>query len=180
MQNLTLEQWQYPIGRFTAQAQYNKETIAKGIAQIKKLPTALREAVAGWNDAQLNTPYREGGWTVRQLIHHLADSHSNSHIRFRLALTEENPTIKPYEEALWATLPDAKEAPVEWSLQILEGLHLRWGVLLDSLSADDLQRGFFHPQAKKTILLAEAIMLYAWHSEHHLTHITRLKTFKNW
>jgi len=123
------------------------------------------------SEVQLDTAYRPGGWTVRQVVHHCADSHMNSFIRFKLALTEENPTIKPYHEDKWAEMADAKNLPIEPSLKILEGLHDRWAILIKSLSDQDLQKTFYHPANQKTITLATTIALYAWHSRHHLEHV---------
>ena len=139
----------------------------------------MRNAVAGLNDGQLDTPYREGGWTLRQVVHHVADSHMNSYIRFRLALTEDEPTIKPYDEAVWANLIDAKTAPVAPSLSLLEGLHHRWAVLLRSLSETDVQRKFVHPELG-TLTVDQYISLYAWHGKHHAAHITSLRERKAW
>jgi uncharacterized damage-inducible protein DinB len=139
----------------------------------------MREAVAGLSDAQLDTPYREAGWTVRQLVHHLADSHAQMAGRFRMALTEESPTIKPYDEKAWAELADCRTLPVEPSLAILEGTHLRLVVLLRSLAAADWLRGFTHPE-RGTMTLGQALALYDWHSRHHVAHITELRRRMGW
>lgn len=143
------------------------------------MPENLRAAVEGLSAAQLDTPYRDGGWTVRQLVHHLADSHMNSYVRFRLALTEDWPTIKPYDEKLWAQLSDASTAPVETSLELLTALHERWVLLLRSLTAEQWQRGYVHPDNSRQTL-AEAAALYAWHSRHHVAHITELRKRSGW
>src|SRR5690349_4168525 len=141
----------YPIGRFDSSRELEAADVAVAIDAIAAAPARLREAVAGLDDAQLDTPYRPGGWTVRQLVHHVADSHLNAYVRFRLALTEDGPTIKPYLEALWAELPDARQAPVEVSLALLDALHARWVMLLRTLSATDLERTFVHPEHGRTM-----------------------------
>jgi uncharacterized damage-inducible protein DinB len=139
----------------------------------------LRSAVADLNEDQLATPYRPGGWNVRQVVHHLPDSHLNSYIRFRLALTEDNPVVKPYQEAAWAELHDARSAPIELSLALLESLHQRWALLLRSLSERDFARTFQHPELGQ-LTLAWNLGLYAWHGRHHLAHITNLRTNQGW
>ncbi len=169
----------FPVGNFKPEASYTDAQRAQFIQDIAELPAELRAALAGLNDAQLDTPYREGGWTVRQTVHHFADSHANSYIRLRFAVTEENPTIKPYDEAVWAELPDAKNGPVEPSLQILEGMHYRWVTLLKSLKPEDWQRTLFHPERGKLDLSVLAA-LYSWHSKHHVAHITELRKRKGW
>jgi uncharacterized damage-inducible protein DinB len=163
----------YPVGRFQ-KVPFDADTIAAWIAEIGQLPGQLRTAVSDLNEKQLETPYRSGGWTVRQVVHHLADSHMNSFIRFKWALTEETPTIKPYEEALWAETADAKHANIEWSLQLLEMLHLRWVALLQSLTIEDYHKTFVHP-ASGVIELWTNIGIYAWHGRHHLAHINSLR-----
>ncbi|HTX42050.1 MAG TPA: bacillithiol transferase BstA [Acidobacteriaceae bacterium] len=168
----------YPVGRFR-RADANVTDHAAAIATLAALPENLRAALDGLSDAQLESPYREGGWTVRQLVHHLADSHMNAYIRIRLALTEDWPTIKPYEEKAWALLSDAKTAPVGISLELLEPLHRRWTLLLGSLSPEQWQRGYTHPEnGRQTI--AEAAALYEWHSRHHVAHITELRKRNGW
>jgi hypothetical protein len=132
------------------------------------------------SEAQLETPYRPEGWTVRQTVHHVVDSHINAYIRFKLALTENNPAIKPYEEALWAELADGKGALVEWSLQLLKYVHLRWVMLLNSLTEPDWERTYFHPETKRVFALREVAALYAWHSEHHYEHINQLCLHEGW
>ena len=169
----------YPIGKFTWSAGNTPDQRGAAIDDIAATPQNLRNAVAGLNDGQLDTPYREGGWTLRQVVHHVADSHMNSCIRFRLALTEHEPTIKPYDEAVWANLIDAKTAPVAPSLSLLEGLHHRWAVLLRSLSETDVQRKFVHPELG-TLTVDQYISLYAWHGKHHAAHITSLRERKGW
>src|SRR5262249_16835206 len=147
------------------------------IDQIAAAPERMRQAVAGLNTEQLETPYRDGGWTVRQVVHHVPDSHMNSYIRFRFALTENEPTIKAYDEAVWAQLIDARTAPIEASLRLLEGLHERWTLLIRSLSTDDVKRQFHHPELG-TVSIDQYIALYAWHGAHHVSHITSLRERK--
>ena len=169
----------FPIGKFGGGEAFTPALIQEYVQNIASLPGLLRQAVLGLNNVQLDTPYRPGGWTVRQVVHHLADSHLNSYIRFRLALTEDNPLIKPYEEQRWAELPDAQTEPVEISLVLLEALHQRWVVLLKSLSESDWLRTFTHPVSGKTTLI-KAAGLYAWHGKHHLAHITNLRQSYNY
>jgi hypothetical protein len=168
----------YPIGRFEHRPGSPTDHAA-WIADIAALPTRLREAVAGLNEAQLDTPYRPGGWTVRQVVHHLADSHVNSYVRFRLALTESNPTIRPYEERDWAELPDARTADVAVSLTLLEALHDRWVRLLRSLDEKDFRRTLHHPEAG-TLDIDYLTDMYAWHSRHHVAHVTELRKREGW
>ena len=140
----------------------------------------MRSAVAGLNEGQLETPYRAGGWTVRQVVHHVADSHLNSYIRFRWTLTEDTPTIKAYDETRWAELPDAKTAPVEVSLKLLESLHVRWVYLLETLDDEAFKRSFVHPETGEEISLERNLALYAWHGRHHCAHITALRERNGW
>jgi len=149
------------------------------IAEIAEAPAKLRAAVASLSEDQLDTPYREDGWTVRQVIHHVPDSHMNAYIRFKLALTESEPTIKPYEEAAWAELSDTRDTPVEVSLVLLDNLHDRWVRLLRSLTDADFAKQFRHPQFG-TIPLDRNLALYAWHGKHHVAHITSLRERKGW
>ncbi len=169
----------YPIGRFHRPAELAPAQHASAIAALASLPKNLRSAIDGLTDAQLDTPYREGGWTVRQVVHHVADSHINAYSRIRLALTEDWPTIKPYNEKLWAGLADARTAPVEVSLEILEPLHHRWVTLLASLSEADWMRGYIHPEGGRWTV-AEMLALYSWHSRHHTAHIASLRDRKGW
>lgn len=168
---MTDEQMQYPIGKFKSPVSYTTEDIRKWITTISEFPGRLRQVTMPLNEQQLDTPYRTGGWTIRQVIHHVADSHMNSLMRFKLALTEENPTIRPYEEADWALLPDYR-LPVESSLKILEGIHLHWVALLQNFTEEEWNRTFLHPASGDTITLKKALALYAWHSKHHLAHVT--------
>jgi uncharacterized damage-inducible protein DinB len=168
----------YPIGKFQKTEGLTDAQRRATIATLAEAPAKLRASVAGLTEAQLDTPYREGGWTVRQVVHHLADSHMNSFVRFKLALTENEPTIKPYDEARWAELVDSR-APVEPSVLMLESLHNRWIVLLNSLSASEWQRTFRHPE-RGTMTLDDNLQLYAWHGRHHVAHITSLRERNGW
>ena len=168
----------FPIGKFAAPQPITQDDLVGAIASLADLPNELRNAVQGLNYSQLNTPYREGGWTVRQTVHHLADSHMNAFIRIRLALTEDWPTIKPYDQAAWATLHDST-APIEWSLELLESLHARWVMLLQSLTNEQWQRGYRHPENGPQTL-EYATLVYAWHSRHHVAHINHLRAREGW
>uniref|UniRef100_A0A372ILL9 Putative metal-dependent hydrolase n=2 Tax=Paracidobacterium acidisoli TaxID=2303751 RepID=A0A372ILL9_9BACT len=168
----------YPIGKFNrSTADITNHPAA--IATLAALPENLRSAVEGLTPAQLETPYREGGWMVRQLVHHVADSHMNAYVRMRMALTEDWPAIRPYDEKLWAALPDSLTAPVEISLELLDALHRRWVLLLQQLTEEQWQRGYVHPTNGRQTM-AEAAAVYAWHSRHHVAHITALRKRMNW
>lgn len=169
----------FPIGKFSYQGPPNEDQKHQFLHDIEQTPAQLRNAVRALSDQQLDTPYRDGGWTVRQVVHHVPDSHMNSYVRFKLALTEENPTIKPYEEALWAELSEAKTAPIEVSLSLLENLHQRWMLLLRNLKPEDWKRTFAHPQMGP-MSLEKNLALYAWHGKHHVAHITELRRRKGW
>jgi hypothetical protein len=149
------------------------------LGEIEATPARLRAAVEGLTEAQLETPYRPGGWTVRQVVHHFADSHLNAYIRFRLALTEKAPTIKPYDQELWAQLPDARTAPVEISLKLLETLHARWVMLLKTLKPEDFARALMHPELGR-VTLEKYLAMYAWHGRHHVAHINGLRERSGW
>jgi uncharacterized damage-inducible protein DinB len=177
--NDVTESLRYPVGKFAFPATVSEARKKEWLDAVAATPAQLRAAVAGLNDAQLDTPYRPGGWTVRQVVHHLADSHMNSYVRCRLALTEDVPTIKPYDEARWAELLDARTGPVETSLSLLEALHKRWVVLLQSLAPADLQRTFRHPE-RGLMTLEKNLALYAWHGRHHVAHITALRQRQGW
>jgi len=151
---------------------------AAEIRTLRQLGSRLREAVNGLTEAQLDTPYRDGGWTVQQVVHHLADSHVNSYVRFKLALTEDWPTIKPYDEAAWAELADNR-LPIEVSLKFVEALHERWVDLLEQMTEEDFQKGFMHPERGRQTL-AVSLSLYAWHARHHTAHITSLRRRMGW
>ena len=169
----------YPIGKFEPPKEVTPALRQQAIRAIAETPAKLRAAVKGLNDAQLDTPYREGGWTVRQVIHHVADSHLNAYTRLRLALTENEPTIKPYAEGLWAELSDARSAPVEVSLALLEALHDRWMRLQRTLTGADIARTFRHPE-HGVRTLDWLLFLYAWHGPHHTAHISTLRQQKGW
>jgi uncharacterized damage-inducible protein DinB len=169
----------FPIGRFRMDEDITEGERQRLIEEIAQAPARLRAAVSGLSPEQLDTPYREGGWTVRQVVHHLADSHLNSYARFRLALTEDEPSIKTYHEDKWAELYDARTAPIELSLSLLESLHERWILLLKSLTAKDWDRTFRHPDLG-AVPLGKNVGLYAWHGKHHVAHITSLRESKGW
>ena len=173
--NQILDDPRYPIGRFSAAT---AGTRAQQLETLSQLPTRLREAVSGLSDQQLDTPYRDGGWTVRQLVHHIADSHANAYIRFKLALTEDTPTITAYDEAAWARLPDSS-LPVDESLNIIQGIHARLAALIQGMADSDFSRAFKHPERGRMELGAN-LALYAWHSLHHTAHITRLREQMGW
>ncbi|MDI1356235.1 MAG: putative metal-dependent hydrolase [bacterium] len=174
------ENLRYPIGHFVAPAHYATDDITNYVSTIEAFPAKLRKTVASLSESQLDTVYRPGGWTVRQVVNHCADSHMNAFIRHKLAVTSHEPTINPYPEALWAELADGKSLPIEASIKILEGLHLRWAVLLKSLQQEQWQRSFYHPEKGRKISLEESAGSYAWHCNHHLAHITELKKRMNW
>ena len=169
----------FPIGRFewTGPSSVNQRN--RFIDEIAAAPTRLRTSIAGLSTEQLDTPYRPGGWTVRQVVHHVPESHMNSYIRFKLALTEDAPTIKPYDEARWAELADVRVTPLEVSLTLLQSLHERWVTLLRTLSEADFSRQFKHPDIG-VISLDRNLALYAWHGKHHVAHITSLRDRMNW
>jgi uncharacterized damage-inducible protein DinB len=174
-----MEDLSYPIGKFQAPQRYDDNLRRQFIEDIAEVPAKLRAAVQGLSERQLDTPYRPGGWTVRQVVHHLPDSHLNAYVRFRLAMTEQKPTIKPYDQQLWAELPDARTAPIEMSLDLLDGLHGRWVLLLKSLQASDFSRTFQHPEMG-IMTLDRTLALYAWHGRHHVAHITLLRQRMSW
>lgn len=169
----------YPIGRYRKVASLTPEEREAAIDAIAATPVRLRAAILGLTPEQLDTRYRPDGWTVRQLIHHIPDSHINSYVRFKLALTEDNPTIKTYEESRWAELEDARSAPIEVSLALLEALHHRWVRLLRSLQAEDFARTLNHPE-HGSMTLDSLLALYGWHGRHHVAHITRLRQRMGW
>ena len=177
---MTADDLRFPIGPFTYAGPATAEERRQRIAQIERTPEELRAAARGLSAAQLDTPYRPGGWTVRQVVHHLPDSHLNAFIRFKLALTESSPTIKPYAEARWAELGDVAGTPIEVSLRLLDALHERWVVLLRSLAPAEFERTLFHPERNATMTLDELLALYAWHGPHHTAHITRLRARSEW
>jgi hypothetical protein len=169
----------YPVGPFRRPESLDEAQRRRAIDGIAATPAKLRDAVAGLTDAQVETPYRPGGWTVRQLVHHVPDSHMNAYVRFKLALTEDEPTIKPYEEARWAELADTRDTPIETSLLLLEQLHDRWVRLLRSMSANDFVRRLHHPETGVQ-RLDQLLAMYAWHGKHHVAHITSLRERMGW
>jgi uncharacterized damage-inducible protein DinB len=174
-----LDDLRFPIGRFSAPAMSLPGVRSAHVHTLRQLPERLRAAVAGLTDQQLDTPYREGGWTLRQVVHHLGDSHANCYIRFKLALTEDWPAIKTYDEAAWANLADSRWLPVAPSLEFIAALHARWVDLLESLSEEDFHKGFEHPAMGRQNL-AKVLALYDWHSRHHTAHITSLRARQGW
>ena len=173
-----LDELRFPIGRFSPPAGSTEEVRAAQIETLRLLPERLRAAASGLSDSQLDTPYRDGGWTLRQVVHHVADSHANAYIRFKLALTEDWPTIKPYDEAAWANLADSGLA-IEDSLAMVEALHGRWVALLETFNEEEFQRGYNHPEMGGQSL-STALALYDWHSRHHTAHITTLRARQGW
>lgn len=170
----------YPIGAFRLEGEITPERRQGWIAELAECPAQLRAAVHGLTDAQLDTPYRDGGWTVRQVAHHVPDSHLNAYVRFKLTLTEDRPTIKPYDEARWAELPDTAGTLVGVSLMLLEALHRRWLTLLKGMDDVEWSRTFHHPERRRDVNLEETLALYAWHGRHHVAHITTLRDRMGW
>lgn len=169
----------YPIGKFSFEGALTEDQKLKFLDDVEQTPTRLRAAVQGLSEQQLDTPYRDGGWTVRQLVHHVPDSHVNSYVRFKLALTEEEPTIRPYMEDRWAELPEAKTAPVELSLGLLESLHKRWNLTMRAIKPNEWKRTFRHPEMG-SMNLEKALALYAWHGRHHVAQVTALREKMGW
>ena len=169
----------FPVGKFQYDGPPSEEQKKKFLDEVALTPVNLRAAIKGLSDSQLDTPYREGGWTVRQVVHHVPDSHLNSYVRFKLALTETEPTIKTYDEARWAELADTKATPIEVSLTLLDSLHDRWVRLLRSLSPEDWKKTFRHPELGP-MTLEKTLALYAWHGRHHVAHITELRKQMSW
>lgn len=180
MEELDLEKLKYPIGKFIAPDNYSPDYILSKIEDISSFPERLKKEVINLTEEQLNTPYRPGGWTVKQLIHHCAESHMNCFIRIKWALTEDNPIIKAYHEDLWAELPDNLTMPIQPTLSLLEGLHFRLAYIMKNLSKSDLEKTFIHPENSAIVSIKQIIGTYAWHGNHHLAHITTLKKQKRW
>jgi len=174
-----LDVLRFPIGSFIPPASSLPGIRGAHIQTLRQLPERLRAVTGGLSDAQLDTPYREGGWTVRQLVHHMADSHANAYIRCKLALTEDWPTVKSYDEATWANLPDSRMLPIDISLELIEGLHGRWVALLESLTDEGFQKGYTHPEQGRQNL-ATALARYGWHSRHHVAQIVGLRNRQCW
>jgi hypothetical protein len=175
-----MEDLRYPIGKFTQPAAYTSDLRHQHVAQIAACPGEMRRAVAGLSSTQLDTPYRDGGWTVRQVVHHVPDSHMNAYIRHKLAATEDQPTIRTYKEALWAELPDGRSGDIEVSLQLLAAVHERWHRFLTALAPDGFQRTFLHPDISGPVSLAKSVAMYAWHGRHHVAHIDALRHRNGW
>ena len=174
-----MEDLRFPIGKYIEQP-YSDEKLQEWLLDIQYLPHHLENAILNLDEHQLETPYRPGGWTVKQLVHHMADSHMNSYIRFKLGLSEDNPTIKPYNQDAWATMPDANNLPTNISITLLFSLHKRWSELLSSFSADQWNRTVYHPEYKKQMTLWYMLGLYAWHSKHHVAHVLQLRKRMGW
>jgi uncharacterized damage-inducible protein DinB len=178
--NLGSTDLRYPIGEYSLPSTIRRAELDTWIAELEALPRNLRNAVEDLSEAQLDTRYRPGGWTIRQVVHHIADGHMSSYTRFRLALTEQTPTIKPFEETAWAELPDAKSGPIEPSLALVDGLHRRWVMLLRSLSDDDFKRRYRHPDRSELVQLDQTLGYFAWHSRHHVAQILTLRNRERW
>lgn len=178
MDEVALTRLKYPNGPFERPKNIDEDLIQQFTATIESFPPKVRKETKGLSEEQLAWQYRPEGWNIRQVVNHCSDSHMNAVMRFKLALTEDNPTIKPYQEDLWAGLSDTREAPIEYALNLLDGLHARWAILLKSMKPEDFQKTFFHPEHQKTFDLGAHLALYAWHCEHHLEHIRQAKRFK--
>lgn len=176
---MNLEQLKYPIGQFQCPETISTTVLSSWISDIQQFPNQIMEVVDKLSIEELKLNYRPKGWNIKQVIHHCADSHSNAFIRFKLALTEENPNIKPYKEDLWAELIDGNDDDISHSLLILKGLHHKWILLLHNLNENQWKRTYFHPESKKVYVLKEVAGLYAWHCKHHLAHIKQAKEYKN-
>lgn len=174
-----MEDLRYPIGKYETKP-FSEKQKEEWLADVKFLPQHLEQSILNLDEDQLNTPYREGGWTVTQVVHHIADSHMNAYIRFKLGLTEDNPIIKTYREELWAEMTDTRNLPVNISLTLIHALHARWYEILANMSEVDLQRTLYHPEHKKELTLWFMLGLYAWHSCHHVAHVTELRGRKGW
>lgn len=180
MPDMFIEELAYPIGRFQIPESYDEASLNQWISKIEASPQWYDYSIENLDEAQLHTPYRPGGWTIIQIVHHVADSHMNGYTRFKLALTEQSPEIKPYNEALWAELPDVREVPLNVSITLIHALHRRWAPLLRSFKPEDWERTYFHPEAGRTIPLWESLASYAWHCKHHFEHIIRLRERMGW
>ena len=170
----------YPVGRFVYSGNSSRAAINQSIADIEQFPAQLRAAVDGLDQQQLDTPYRDGGWTPREVVHHVADSHMNAYVRLKLALTEQAPTIKPYNEADWAKLADVSTIPIEVSLDLLDALHTRWVALLRAMPDSAFERIYIHPEQEKPVPIHAMTALYAWHGRHHAAHISALRKRNGW
>ena len=175
-----MEDLRYPIGHYTMPETFSADTLNSYITIIKNFPNKLKSETGGLNVSRLNTHYRPDGWTVAQVVNHCADSHINALIRLKLALTENTPTVKPYQEALWAELVDGNDTALQNAFSILEGVHAKWAIVLNSLTEEQWVRGYIHPEKNREVKLTEFAGSYAWHCEHHLAHITKLKKRMGW
>ena len=175
----TIEELRYPTGKYQPQP-FSEKQKEKWLNDLKFLPQELELAIQNLDEAQLQTPYREDGWTVQQLVHHIADSHINAYVRFKLGLTENNPPIKPYEEKEWAKLDDVNTVPINVSITLLHALHRRWVATIKNLSDEQWERTVFHPEQKKEMTLWYLLGMYAWHGKHHVKHITALRERNGW
>lgn len=176
----TLEELQYPIGKYERPENYTPELMDEWIAYIKALPSWMDVCIENLDAAQFEVPYRPGGWTIQQVVHHVADSHMNAYIRLKLALTEDNPTVKPYDENAWAVLPDVASVPVNVSVTLLHALHRRMVAVLEQMNPADWTRTYYHPEKGRSFPLWEMVALYAWHGKHHTAHIMGLRQRMNW
>ncbi len=170
----------YPIGKLRYPDEISEEYLQANIEAIRSTPERMAAAVSGLNDEQMDTPYRPGGWTVRQLVHHLPDSHMHSYLRFHWAITEDSPMIKPYDEKAWATMDYHQSVPVEVSLSLLKAIHDRWMILIDNLTEADMACSYRHPEDGQIYSVKKAILVYGWHGDHHIAHITELRKRMGW
>ena len=175
----SVQDLRFPVGKFQRPAELDAQSRAKAIENVAACPARMREAVRGLTPEQIDTPYRPDGWTVRQVVHHVPDSHLNAYIRFKLALTEDTPTIKPYNETKWAELPDVLAVPIETSLALLDAVHERWLAILQAMKPADFGRQLVHPESGQQSL-DQMLALYAWHGRHHVAHVTSLRQRKGW
>jgi hypothetical protein len=175
-----MDDLRYPIGKADLETPMTPERRRQAIAEVEAAPAALRNAIRGLSATQLETPYRPGGWTVRQVVHHVPDSHLNAYMRFKQALTEHFPVIMAYDEAKWAALPDVAAVPIDVSLNLLDSAHARWGAILRSMGPAEFARGYTHPEYKRRFTLDQGLALYAWHGRHHVAHITALRAREGW
>lgn len=174
-----MDNLRYPIGKYIVQP-FTETLLQEWLNEIKFLPQHLENAILNLDDMQLETPYREGGWTIKQVVHHIADSHMNAYIRFKLGLTEDNPVIKTYNEVAWAEMIDTKKIPINISLTLLHALHIRWFEIIKNMSSADLERTVVYPEQNKKMTIWDLLGMYAWHGKHHIAHITGLRERKNW
>ena len=175
-----IEHLQYPIGRYQKPEHYTPEMIKEWINVLQALPSWMDACIENLDAPQLQVPYREGGWTIQQVVHHVADSHINAYIRLKLALTEDNPTVKPYSEKAWAELADVSLVPVNVSVTLLHAIHRRMVAVLQNMQPSDWERTFYHPEHQRSFPVWEMVAMYAWHSRHHTAHITQLRERMGW